>query len=110
MKIFTVTVAGPERFDGEAPYTWVVEATDMASATNKALAYHALSEDRPLHDLEIVPLHTFEGPPPENCGYHWNDLRPLPGSAPNGRSNGAATTRFGRSTPNGDHRARAYFL
>ncbi|KAB8191504.1 hypothetical protein FH608_030060 [Nonomuraea phyllanthi] len=77
MKTFTVTIAGPERHDGEAPYTWVVEATDMASAMNKALAYHALSQDQRLWDLEIVPLHTFEGPPPENCGYYWNDLRLL---------------------------------
>jgi hypothetical protein len=63
MKTFTVTIAGTERFDGEAPYTWVVEAPDVASAMNKALAYHALSQDQQLCDLEIDPLHTFEGPP-----------------------------------------------
>ncbi|WP_433435101.1 hypothetical protein [Nonomuraea sp. CA-141351] len=75
IKIFTVTIAGPERFDGEAPYTWVVEAPDVTSAMNKAVAYHALSQDEQVCDLEIDPLHTFEGLPPENCGYHWNDLR-----------------------------------
>jgi hypothetical protein len=40
MKTFTVTIAGTERFDGEAPYTWVVEASDMAAAMNKAMACH----------------------------------------------------------------------
>ncbi|MEU7860197.1 hypothetical protein [Nonomuraea sp. NPDC049141] len=76
MKTFTVTIAGTEQFDGEAPYTWVVEATDVTSAMNKALAHHALSQEQRLCDLEIDPLHTFEGLPAENCGYHWNDLRP----------------------------------
>jgi hypothetical protein len=75
MKTFTVTIAGTERFDGEAPYTWVVEAPDATSAMNKAMAYHALSQDQRMCDLQIDPLHTFEGLPPANCGYHWNDLR-----------------------------------
>ncbi|MEV5559700.1 hypothetical protein AB0L44_39150 [Nonomuraea wenchangensis] len=75
MRTFTVTIAGTERFDGEAPYTWVVEAHDVASAMNKAMAYHALSQDQPQCDLEIDPLRTFEGPPPPDCGYYWNDLR-----------------------------------
>ncbi|MEV1004449.1 hypothetical protein [Nonomuraea sp. NPDC050202] len=75
MKIFTVTVAGSERFDGEEPYTWVVEAPDVASAIDKAVAYHALSQDQRLSDLLIDPLRTFEGLPPAKCGYHWNDLR-----------------------------------
>ncbi|GAA2209697.1 hypothetical protein GCM10009850_051560 [Nonomuraea monospora] len=75
MKTFTVTVAGTERYDGEAPYTWVVEAPDVANAINKAMAYHAHSQDQRLSDLQIDPLHTFEGLPPVECGYHWNDLR-----------------------------------
>jgi hypothetical protein len=75
VKIFTVTVAGSERFDGEEPYTWVVEAPDVASAIDKAVAYHALSQDQRLSDLLIDPLRTFEGLPPAKCGYHWNDLR-----------------------------------
>ncbi|MBB6545696.1 hypothetical protein [Nonomuraea rubra] len=75
MKTFTVTVAGTERFDGEAPYTWVVQAPDMATAINEAVAYHALTQDQHLADLQIDPLRTFEGPPPPSCGYYWNDLR-----------------------------------
>jgi hypothetical protein len=75
VKIFTVTVAGSERFDGEEPYTWVVEAPDVASAIDKAVTYHALSQDQRLSDLLIDPLRTFEGLPPAKCGYHWNDLR-----------------------------------
>lgn len=75
MTPFTVTIAGDERFDGEAPYTWVVEASDVMSAMNKAMVYHALSQEQRLCDLEIDPLHTFEGLPPEKCGYYWNDLR-----------------------------------
>lgn len=74
-KVFTVTVAGLERFDGEAPYTWVLEAPDMASAIRKAVAYHAVSVEERVCDLEIVLRHTFEGLPPANCGYYWNDLR-----------------------------------
>ncbi|WP_326634649.1 hypothetical protein OIE67_52355 [Nonomuraea fuscirosea] len=75
MKTFTVTVAGTERFDGEAPYTWVVAASDITSAISKATAYHALSLDQRLCDLEIDHLRTYEGIPPTNCGYYWNDLR-----------------------------------
>ncbi|MEO3891684.1 hypothetical protein [Nonomuraea sp. B5E05] len=75
MKTFTVTIAGTERFDGEAPYTWVVEAPDVTAAMNKALAYHALSLDQHLSELQIDPDHTFEGLPHGNCAYHWNDLR-----------------------------------
>ncbi|PRX53563.1 hypothetical protein B0I32_127152 [Nonomuraea fuscirosea] len=75
MKTFTVTVAGTERFDGEAPYTWVLAASDMADAISRATAYHALSQEERLCDLEIDYLRTFEGVPPTKCGYHWNDLR-----------------------------------
>ncbi|MEV4078005.1 hypothetical protein [Nonomuraea fuscirosea] len=75
MKVFTVTIAGAERFDGEAPYTWVVEASDMTSAISKATAYHARSQEERVCDLELVPRHTFEGAPPAKCSYHWNDLR-----------------------------------
>jgi hypothetical protein len=63
MKTSTVTIAGTERFDGEAPYTWIVEATDRMNAMNKALANHALWQEQRLCDLEIDPLHTFEGLP-----------------------------------------------
>jgi hypothetical protein len=70
-----LSISRNPRFDGEAPYTWVVEAPDVMSAMNKALAYHALSQEQRLCDLEIDPLHTFEGLPPENSDYRWNDLR-----------------------------------
>ncbi|MET8863484.1 hypothetical protein ABZW11_11055 [Nonomuraea sp. NPDC004580] len=70
-----MTVAGTERFDGEAPYTWVVEAADMGSAIRKAVAYHTCSVDQRLCDLEVDVPRTFEGLPSADCGYAWNDLR-----------------------------------
>ncbi|MEU8400909.1 hypothetical protein AB0C28_37450 [Nonomuraea sp. NPDC048892] len=75
LKAFTVTIAGSEREDGEEPYTWVVEASDMTSAISKATAYHARSQEERVCDLELVPRYTFEGVPCADCGYHWNDLR-----------------------------------
>ncbi|GAA1638085.1 hypothetical protein GCM10009733_039010 [Nonomuraea maheshkhaliensis] len=75
LKAFTVTIAGSEREDGEEPYTWVVEASDITSAISKATDHHARSQEERVCDLELVPRHTFEGVPCANCGYHWNDLR-----------------------------------
>ncbi|TDE58146.1 hypothetical protein E1295_05920 [Nonomuraea mesophila] len=97
MKTFTVTIAGNERFDGEAPYTWVVTAPDMATAVNRALAHHALSLTQHLCDLEIDPLHTFEGPPPDDCTYHWNDLRTATPSQPLATTLSKATIRTSTS-------------
>ncbi|WP_043617305.1 hypothetical protein [Nonomuraea candida] len=81
---YTVTISGTEREDGEAPYTWVVNAKNPHDATNKALKIHLTEatcvdlDDRAemieaLADLEIEEV--YEGLPPADCGYHWNDMR-----------------------------------
>ncbi|MEU0218724.1 hypothetical protein ABZ281_28120 [Streptomyces sp. NPDC006265] len=70
---FTVTIAGAERHDGEAPYTYVVRAASQSVAWSMALSTHIHREDTV--DCYIVPSQSFEGVPAEDCGYHWNDLR-----------------------------------
>ncbi|MBS2531953.1 hypothetical protein KGQ20_04135 [Catenulispora sp. NF23] len=99
--VFTVTVAGPERHDGEAPYTYVMHAADERTARALALAYHAASHElrivgfridnrdgpvwrsgfdpaiRP--DVVHVPRHSFPGAPawPDDTpGQAWRDMRP----------------------------------
>lgn len=73
-KPFTVTVAGPERHDGEKPYTYVLDALYTEEAWVKALAWHMV-ENIAL-DAYVVASQSHEGLPPEDAGYQWNDLRP----------------------------------
>lgn len=68
---YTVTIAGPERYDYEKPYTYVVNAKNAFDAAVKA-AMH-LSADIERKDLQFVAI--VPGVPPENCGYRWNDRR-----------------------------------
>ena len=89
LPVFTVTVAGPERHDGEKPYTYVLHAADLDQARALALAHH-IDED----ELDVDPhsgaprdpdafvvegqWDTFTGLPawPANLpGCAWNDLR-----------------------------------
>ncbi|MFF7750403.1 hypothetical protein ACFZCP_14270 [Streptomyces sp. NPDC007971] len=70
---WTVTIAGSERHDGEAPYTYVVSAETKQQAWATALSTHIRREESV--DCFIVPEKSHEGVPAENCGYHWNDLR-----------------------------------
>ncbi|MFD0639569.1 hypothetical protein ACFQ9X_56270 [Catenulispora yoronensis] len=99
--VFTVTVAGPERHDGEAGYTYVLHADHEHSARTLALEYHAASHDlraveirtdtghgpvwrlgydpaiRP--DVVFVPEQSYPGPPhwpDDSPGQAWNDMRP----------------------------------
>ena len=99
--VFTVTVAGPERHDGEAPYTYVVHADDERTARALVLAYHAASQELRMVELRIdtdhgpvwrfgfdpairpdvvhVPRHSFPGAPAwqdDTPGQAWNDMRP----------------------------------
>lgn len=71
---FTVTVAGAERHDGEAPYVYVVEGHSQELAWCQALAWHIVNQE----DLDsyVVAAQSFEGVPPEDFKGHWNDLRP----------------------------------
>ncbi|WP_405537573.1 hypothetical protein OG787_32540 [Streptomyces sp. NBC_00075] len=71
---FTVTVAGPERFDGEEPYTYVVRDHTVEAAWIQALTWH-MRENETL-DAHVIASESHVGLPPADAGYHWNDLRP----------------------------------
>ena len=69
--VYCVTLAGPERHDGEAPYSWVLESDSAEAAVAKAAA--AMACDIETSDVELVSV--VAGVPPTDCGFHWNDLR-----------------------------------
>lgn len=73
LKTYTVTISGTEREDGEAPFTWVVKAETPWQAMCKSKDIHAENQDGDLIDLVVEEI--FEGLPPVDCGYHWNDER-----------------------------------
>ncbi|MEU4726520.1 hypothetical protein AB0G06_43575 [Nonomuraea dietziae] len=75
IKTYTVTISGREREDGEAPFTWVVNAESPWKAMCKAKDIHAESQEEAFDNMQIEEI--FEGLPPEDCGYHWNDERGL---------------------------------
>jgi hypothetical protein len=68
---FTVTIAGLERYDGEAPYTYVVDAPDALEATR--VVFQHMKAELETDDLEVKSC--TPGVPPADCWYHWNDLR-----------------------------------
>lgn len=70
-KAYCVTLAGPERHDGEAPYSWVLESESARGAVAKAAA--AMARDIETSDVELVSV--VAGVPPTDCGFTWNDLR-----------------------------------
>jgi hypothetical protein len=86
---FTVTVAGPERHDGAAPFTYVLNAPDLATAERTARVRHAkdcgLAMDASIGDQQEPDVitssgryNTFDGPPPwpaDLPARFWNDLR-----------------------------------
>jgi hypothetical protein len=67
---FTITIAGPERHEGHAPYTYVVNAENESSAI-KLVTDHVQSE---LETIDTVLESCVHGAPEENCGFHWNYL------------------------------------
>ena len=72
---FTVTIAGPEREDGQAPYTYVVTECSTEKAWAKALAWHMVENEQV--DCFVVAAESFEGTPADKGhSYHWTDLRP----------------------------------
>lgn len=68
---WTVTIAGPERHDGESPFTWLVRARTKDEAVQKAMQIHRGSQET--EDVELVEVR--RGVPGRNCGYHYNDMR-----------------------------------
>lgn len=89
LPVFTVTVAGPERHDGEAPYTYCLHAADEPAARTLALEHHIAEQELAVDwatgaacdpDAVIIdgPWDTFPGPPswPQDLpGRTWSDLR-----------------------------------
>jgi hypothetical protein len=73
VKIFTVTLSGREREDGEEPFTWVVNAHSDVEATIKAVHIHAETQEEDCAAMQVEEV--FEGLPDDDCGYHWNDER-----------------------------------
>jgi hypothetical protein len=71
---YTVTVAGPERYDGAGPYTYVVRDHTTEGARCQALAWHLLHEE--CLDVHVVTSESPIGLPPADPGYAWIDLRP----------------------------------
>jgi len=92
LPVHTVTIAGPERHDGEKPYTYCLHAADLADARALALAHHI--EQQELADdwytggtcePDAIVIEgewdTFEGAPtwPADLpGRAWHDLREDP--------------------------------
>ncbi|MDB4873201.1 MAG: hypothetical protein JWL97_4205 [Gemmatimonadales bacterium] len=71
---FTVTLAGRERHEGEAPFTYCLEAHSREEAIQAAIDHHAaeLDEDA-AEDLIVIEGESCPGEPRD--GYWWNDLR-----------------------------------
>jgi hypothetical protein len=85
---FTVTVAGSERHDGEAGYTYALHAPDLATAKRLVLEHHIAENEEDIGidgeacdpDVIVVegPWDTFDGAPrwPGDLpGRAWTDLR-----------------------------------
>ncbi len=68
MPDFTVTIAGPERHEGHAPYAYVVNAKDEQAAIAQATAIHI--EEEETKDVLLVSI--LEGLPIRGA---WNDRR-----------------------------------
>ncbi|WP_019061736.1 hypothetical protein [Streptomyces prunicolor] len=70
---FTVTVAGPERYDGTRPTTYVVDECSTEKAWVKALAWHMVADET--IDCYVIADESHEGLPDGERGIHWSDLR-----------------------------------
>ncbi|MDX3069595.1 hypothetical protein PV518_47040 [Streptomyces sp. ND04-05B] len=73
-RTFTVTIAGPERHDGEKPTKYVLEARSTQTAWARALAWHMEAEETV--DCFVLADESHKGAPAGDVGFHWNDLRP----------------------------------
>jgi hypothetical protein len=74
LRTFTVTIAGHERHDGEAPFTYCMKARTQQEAIQTAIAHHSAEMDQDeIDDLIVIESETYPGKP--RGGYHWNDLR-----------------------------------
>jgi hypothetical protein len=71
---FTVTVTGPERYDGGLPTIYVLDACSTEQAWAQALAWHMAAEETP--DCFVLEDGSFEGLPGGRAAMSWSDLRP----------------------------------
>jgi hypothetical protein len=105
--VWTVTIAGSERYDGEAPYTWVVTAANATIAAAIAECHHRINEE----DTDTIVRYVDPGAPNANYPYAYNDLRGIPSrlfasprttsaaSPVSGSPTDASTNRSSGSTP-----------
>jgi len=72
--VWTVTIAGSERHDGEGPYIWVVNAPDSTIAAAAAERHHQTTEE----DTDTVVRSVEPGAPSADYPWAYNDLRGIP--------------------------------
>jgi hypothetical protein len=72
--VWTVTIAGSERHDGEGPYIWVVNAPDSTIAAATAERHHQTSQE----DTDTVVRSVELGAPSADYPWAYNDLRGIP--------------------------------
>ncbi|MGC0418371.1 DUF6884 domain-containing protein [Embleya sp. AB8] len=74
-RTFTVTIAGPERHDGQAPFTVVVEDHSTEKAWAQALAWFLVTQET--IDGHVIAEKSYEGLPVvgDERSIVWNDLR-----------------------------------
>jgi hypothetical protein len=72
--VWTVTIAGSERHDGEGPYIWVVNAPDSTIAAATAERHHQTTQE----DTDTVVRCVEPGAPAAGYPWAYNDLRGIP--------------------------------
>lgn len=72
--VWTVTIAGSERHDGEGPYIWVVNAPDSTIAAATAERHHQTSQE----DTDTVVRFVEPGAPSAEYPWAYTDLRAIP--------------------------------
>jgi hypothetical protein len=72
--VWTVTIAGSERRNGEGPYIWVVNAPDSTVAAATAERHRQATED----DADTVVCSVEPGAPTADYPWAYNDLRGIP--------------------------------
>jgi hypothetical protein len=72
--VWTVTIAGSERHDGDGPYIWVVSAPDSTVAAATAERHHQSSQE----DTDTIVRCVEPGAPTADYPFAYNDLRGIP--------------------------------
>lgn len=72
-RVFTITIAGVARHDGEKAFTYLAPGDSLFAAARRAYTWHRANQDR--EDLRFVRDETFEGEPSGYLAMHVIDLR-----------------------------------